>query len=245
MQSSVNCSNGRYECSGNNAFAVAGSVISLAAALAALYYDMHGKLTDQMFTLFTLGMFAWWSLLVLCVTFFGPFSSVQFANGFFSTWGGFLCAMMMLSSRNEAFRDAMGRVIDGVSRKPAAYILIASVVELGSAIPYCVPQSQCHSLNAFAIALGAVSLTVSLLMLVFMHSMPVPVIKQVAAFLLLWWVVGGMLVTFIGPFATVGNGYFAVAGAVAASAGLMQTKEDGGNEDQQQQPLESNEGNMV
>lgn len=245
VQSGVNCGASKYECSGTNAFAVASSVIALAGALAGLYFDIKQRLTVQLHLAISLGMFAWWSAMVLLLTFFGPYSSVQFANGYFATWAGFLVATMMLSSRNDYFRETVHGVVEKVSRRPAAYVAIASLVELAASIPFCVPKSECHSLNAFAVALGVVSLAISLALLGLMTRLSVVLIRQVAVFLCVWWAVGGMLVTFVGPFATVGNGYFAVVGAIAASLSLLQTQDPSGSggggeeptEQQQQQPV--------
>ncbi|KAH9256131.1 hypothetical protein BASA81_005907 [Batrachochytrium salamandrivorans] len=207
------------------------TVIALAGALTGLYLDIKQRLTLQLHLVFSLGMFAWWTAMVLMLTFFGPYSSVQFANGYFATWSGFLVATMMLSSRNDYFRQTVHGVVDKVSRRPAAYVAIASLVELAASIPFCVPKTECHSLNAFAVALGVVSLVISLVLLGIITRLSVVLIRQVAVFLCVWWTIGGMLVTFIGPFATMGNGYFAVVGAIAASLSLLQTQDpvgDGG-----------------
>jgi hypothetical protein len=110
---------------------------------------------------------------------------------------------------------------NGISRKPAVYVFLASMIELGSAIPLC--TSECRGLRGFALILGLVSAVCSLVLVFTMKTLQVSVIRQVAMFLCVWWVIGGMLLTFVSPFQVMGNGYFAVVFATLSSFALLNT----------------------
>jgi hypothetical protein len=47
--------------------------------------------------------------------------------------------------------------------------------------------------------------------------------RNLARFLVIWWAVGALIVSFGGPFQTTGNGYFGSYLALVASIGVLQT----------------------
>lgn len=162
---------------------------------------------------------------MIVLTFFGPYVTIQYANGYFGTWGGFFVATMMLANTSEMFRRGIDKIASGVSRKPVMYLLIASIIEVGSSIKTCIPQSQCYNVYAFAIALGSISGVLSLLLVLIMNRLSSNQVRYFAIFFCLWWVIGGLIVTFVGPFQTLGNGYFSVFSAIVASFYLLQSQE--------------------
>jgi len=162
---------------------------------------------------------------MIALTFFGPYVFITYANGYFGTWGGFFVATGMLGNTSEVFRRGIGKIAGGVTRKPVMYLLISSIVEAGSAIKTCIPQSQCYNLNAFAIALGSLSGIVCLIMIPLMTRIPPTAVRKIAMFFCLWWVIGGFIVTFQAPFQELGNGYFSVFCAILSSFYLLQAHE--------------------
>jgi hypothetical protein len=226
VQTGTNCFGGDYSCgSGENLFTFVLSLAYLMFLLLVVYAQVFKphELTTERERQVCVGFFAWWVVSAFSFTFVGPFNTVRFANGFFSAWGGFFFSTAMLFQRSETFKT---RVVQTLLDKmwmgqPASFVLAFSVMELVSALCFCLPRNQCHSLNAFAIALGAVSVGLSGGLVVFGARISFDLSRQMATFLLVWWTIGGMLVTFIRPFSMAGNGYFAVVGAVGSSAVLL------------------------
>jgi len=229
IQSSVNCANSSpgapYPCTEINGFAVAAGTLSLAACMAFFFFDAREPTDDKARLGFSLFSFLWWTSAMITLTFFGPFKTVLYANGFFGTWGAFFTAAMMLAHTSEIFRKSIHKLTKVGSHRPVMYLFIASVVEVGAAIDTCIPQSQCFNLNAFAIALGTISGILCLVLIPLMSRIGDRAIRNVAVFFCMWWVVGGMIVTFEAPFQTLGNGYFSVFAAIVSSFYLLQAVE--------------------
>jgi len=105
---------------------------------------------------------------------------------------------------------------------PASVLLLASVFELAASSSLCVSDG-CGGARGFGIAAGAVSFAGAMVLLVQTLALPLPValpptLPATATLLLLvWWVVGCIVLTFVGPFTSVGNGYVSTWGALLAS----------------------------
>jgi hypothetical protein len=108
-------------------------------------------------------------------------------------------------------------------RKPALLLTVASLVVMGAAIGPCSPDTNCVSYQAFAVALSTISAFLGLVMLFGAHHMPGHIMLGLARFLLIWWVLGCLIVTFGGPFVSSGNGYFASFFALICSMLLVQS----------------------
>lgn len=84
------------------------------------------------------------------------------------------------------------------------YVIAASIV--------C-DDNNCRSYYGYAVAVGVVSLIITLLMLILRFtkrdSMAEKAHRFVSLFLCLWWLIGAAIGTFKSPFTEVGNGYFA------------------------------------
>jgi len=108
-------------------------------------------------------------------------------------------------------------VTSNVTHRPLVGLLFASAVVVGASISPCSPQSVCTSYRAFQVALGSVSVFLSLMLLALYGRIPAQALKSIAAFLGLWWIVGTGVVTFntsAGGFQYAGNGYFACYAAI-------------------------------
>ena len=123
---------------------------------------------------------------MIALTFFGPFIGTTFANGYFGTWGGFIMATLMLSNTSEVFRKGIDRIASGVSRKPVLYLLVSSIIEVGSSIKTCIPQTECAGLNAFAIALGTISAILCLITIPLVNRLSTDQSRKVALFFCVW-----------------------------------------------------------
>ena len=101
----------------------------------------------------------------------------------------------------------------------------ASFFELIAASLSCGEQTVCSSLTAYSVAAGVVS--IALLIPVALVHFAEPLAPQqlheglphLSLMLLAWWTPACFLLTFVAPFGTLSNGYFAT---VAAIAGAMQ-----------------------
>jgi hypothetical protein len=109
------------------------------------------------------------------------------------------------------------------------FLVVASVALMVQASQNCIDRNkrwdwhgeQCVEKWAFAVAAGAVSSCLLLLLLIlqFLASATASIVKPfIAGFLALWWFVAACFLTFDhNPYKTTGNGYFACwVGAIAA-----------------------------
>jgi hypothetical protein len=158
---------------------------------------------------------------MISLTFFGPYVTTTDANGYFGTWLSYAASISMLATSSEMFRKSIDKLSTGVSRKPVLFLFIASAIEIGASINTCVPQSNCNGLYAFAVALGSVSAILALILIPLLSRLQPKHIRMFAIFFCLWWVIGGMIVTFDKPFRSLGNGYFSVLAAIIASFYLL------------------------
>lgn len=100
-------------------------------------------------------------------------------------------------------------------------ILIASCVELAQASQNCTEKlNKCEDEDGFAVAVGTISLFLCICYLIclkFKRNVIAKFTQYLSLFLLIWWSVGVIVLTFKHPFNTTGNGYFACWGAALLS----------------------------
>lgn len=120
--------------------------------------------------------------------------------------------------------DAVGALVGG-DRKIGlfAVIALASAVELARAATLCDQSYDCGSYLAYAVAVGGVSLVVSVLcVLASKGGKLTGQVELVAGGLLFaWWVPAVLVLTFKSPFTATGNGYFACWVAFFVSTWLL------------------------
>ena len=194
----------------NKGWGIAGSVIALVFAAAALYMVPKEALSEHPLGTFpyfgscTYGsglarfLFIWWFIIAGILTFSGPF--LVTSNGYFACWGGVAFAAMGMG----VTRDQMSQAIDlgHVNGLMAASIVLISAVipQLGKEEPY-----QSESLYALILTI----LTVVAILLFGSSTIGETLKFPVFTVFSIMWVVMAALVTFRGPFQDTGNGYFA------------------------------------
>ena len=110
-------------------------------------------------------------------------------------------------------------------RVSVVVLLCASLFELLSASLVCGQQHVCAGLYAYAVAVGVVSTALTTPIALFYFAEPlVPrdlndALPHLSLLLLAWWIPACFLLTFVTPFTTLCNGYFAT---VCASVGSFQ-----------------------
>jgi len=204
-------------CTGIPGYQVACATISaIIALISALLYHL-GKLDNKRaLEGISVFQFLWWTAGMIVLTFFGSFQSVDYANGYFGTWGAFLFAALALVSVSDLFESTVDRALFSV-RSPLLFLAASSAIAMGASISPCSPVDMCTTYRAFAVALSTISLFFALVLLLVAGKLPATVLKVTGWFLVTWWVVGFAVVTFGGPFVTPGNGYFASMASVLAS----------------------------
>ena len=110
--------------------------------------------------------------------------------------------------------------------RPALMLLVASAFELMAAVVLC-STGTCDGLNAYAVSVGAVSTCLSIAVLAALRhddafqSVVLDLLPHTAAFLLVWWLFGWLVLTFVRPFAGLCNGFFACWAALVAAIWLV------------------------
>lgn len=101
---------------------------------------------------------------------------------------------------------------------------IASTFELAAAALVCGQNHySCDGINAYAVAVGAVSLAFIAPIALVLFAEPLAPrrlpegLPHLSLLLLLWWVPAGFLLTFVGPFQALSNGYCGALAGVASA----------------------------
>jgi len=183
----------------------AGSVV---ASLVGLFYAKPIVIPTLSFLLL-----AWWTAGAGVLTFDSPYTlTYDSGNGYVAAWLGFIAASVMVS-------QVWGKRIR--ARPVLIGVIIASAVELVSAIVDCNKMADCTDYRAFAVAAGGVGVVLGVIGL-FMSPRRGTDMRLVSLSLFLWWAVSWVILTFKGPFNSHGNGFFAAwAAAILVSALLV------------------------
>lgn len=176
----------------------------------------------------------WWAPSLVIITFFGSFvSPVLNANGYFGSWGALIAAAVAFSHETRTTMPRADPRSVGVSATSLLVLFFSSLMIMGSAISlyndqnsvpngFTQPGASPYNYTVYAIAFGAVSAFLSLLLLVISESIPRIAYVVIGIVVFLWVVVGVLILTFDNPFLlAVGNGYYSSLIAVVASFGLL------------------------
>eukprot|EP00659_Diplonema_papillatum_P018028 gene18028-27766_t len=201
------------DCTGYRGWAVACSVLSLVftGALVACYHlsviptpaipvSNGNVITVAILTV-------WWAVGAGCMTFGDPFSTAA-GNGYFCSWACFYVAGHMAAKLVPHAQAAINTVYSAGA--DVAMIFFASCVLLIQALTDC--EESCDGKFVWAIICGGVSALACVIGMLLKDRVPS---LYFAGALCLWWSVGWIIITFHGPYETVGNGYF------SASAGFL------------------------
>mmetsp|Transcript_43949 Transcript_43949/g.70332 ORF Transcript_43949/g.70332 Transcript_43949/m.70332 type:complete len:305 (+) Transcript_43949:183-1097(+) len=214
ISASSACSN-LQSCVGKYAYAVAASVISLVVCFAFLFLEKKESLDGKQRVAITVFLFLWWVFVAAFCTFSPPFETP--GNGYFACWGGLVGTLMMLMNEVGKVREAVDR-FSQVGHK-LGILIVGSVVVFCAGIGKC--SNGCAGTAGYAIAAGVISFVIAVLRVVLAQKLSITVLKGVTGFLILWWVVGLIILTFVNPFTQVGNGYFATWACLIASILLL------------------------
>ncbi|AUF82424.1 hypothetical protein TetV_332 [Tetraselmis virus 1] len=117
------------------------------------------------------------------------------------------------------------KMIDSVQENTLLMVLcLMSAMEMFAAVALCDKLSYCGNYYAWAVASGAVSLSVAIFKIILHHKCQElynKVAPFTSLFLFLWWIPGAGVTTFKGPFYQVGNGYFGAWGSFFCSFMLI------------------------
>jgi hypothetical protein len=160
----------------------------------------------------------WWSLGAGILTFDAPYTNVS--NGYFACWVGAISSNIYLFMSSRAMRDANSNIKVAAEQQPAFLLLLASTVEMIAAANVCANSHYCEEEHGWAVAVGCLSMLTCLIVIVCAFAkitLPRLIMQVIAIFLVVLWIPGVYVVTFIAPFQTVGNGYLAAWSALFLS----------------------------
>jgi hypothetical protein len=144
-------------------------------------------------------------------------------NGFFATWIALLASVWFatMSLKHQLLQVANATHLAGKWSLSLSLCAAASLIEMAQGADLC-RHVECNSYNAYAVALGAISLVFCVIALVVERNRPNEVVVQTlfAFFLVGWWAIGaGVNTSTSGAFPSTlfANGYFFTWIAFAAA----------------------------
>jgi len=208
-------------CNGNTAWALACGLVSMIIVLVMLVGPMVGGCggcVSSAKPFVGAFLFLWWLIGAGVITFAGPYTIAS--NGYFGSWVACVGSVLYGMEVSDFVQQAVGFVSGPAqSAGPAmAGLVISSIIELIAASISC--RGGCLNDNAYAVAVGAVSLGLCIVIMAFPKCLPQvnQFMPYIILLLCLWWLAAGIVLTFRWPFAWAGNGYFATWVAVVCVA---------------------------
>ncbi|CAK9102208.1 Uncharacterized protein SCF082_LOCUS47771 [Durusdinium trenchii] len=205
VAASSTCSDFSY-CKGRFGYAVAAGVISFLLCGWFLLMERKGVLGDQPRMAVVVFLCIWWVLLA-CLTTFGELNNAPFiipGNGYFAAWGGCIVSILMLSHEVGKVRDTIEKMQKVGNR--IGILLVASLVVLFAGAADC--DHGCTGLEGYAIAVGCISFMCGLVLVFAGPKLGDNAKKFFGMFMIVWWSVAVIILTFVNPFKFVGNGFF-------------------------------------
>lgn len=188
------------------------------------------ELAEKLTMPFTIFFFVVWTAGALFGTFWGPFEKTT-NLGYFAVWCACATSFHTVYVSFKQFRTAVHTLSH--SAKEASnealmmfIIVVCSGVELLAASIDCHKgEDSCAGRAAWAMAVGVISLAVSISLLLWLHfrSLSQKPMQIVGAGFTLWWLVALFSLTFArsSPFYNTGNGFFAIILATLCSICLF------------------------
>jgi hypothetical protein len=208
-------------CHSTNGYQVAVGAISFGVALIVAIVHMFGKLESVAAqTWISVGFFLWWAAGVIVLTFFGTFTTTQYANGYFGAWGAFIMSMFALVNVSPRLERGVDSTLHSV-RKPLFFLIVASAIVMGASIGPCSPREACNGYSAWALVASVVSLFFAIILFLLPSRVERTLMRYIGVFFVLWWIFAVGCMTLGGPFKTAGNGYFGSFAALLASVSLL------------------------
>jgi len=216
---------------GGSGYSVSVPVISICLSLTSILmtvfrenlYTIYGQRISQFLLM--------WNFTGACfLTFKSPFTTT--GNGYFAAWGCVIASAMAMGLTADVFKSKIKGVgaLSGLCAS-AAILVIALISEIGG-------DDTLYRNCVFAMVISCFTIVLVVGLIYFQkqndnnfdHSTTESIVKFafLSVFAILWSVMACLL-TFQGPFATTGNGYFASwAGAVCASFAAFNAKKESG-----------------
>jgi hypothetical protein len=208
-------------CVATRGYQVAAGAASFGFAIIVAIIHMFGKLESVAAqTWISLCFFLWWVGGVIVLTFFGDFTTTQYANGYFGAWGAFIMSLFALVHTSPRFEHGLDATMHSI-RKPLFFLIVASAVAMGASIGPCSPRQACQGYSAWALVGSVIMLFIALVLFFLPSRLERNLMKYVAVFLVLWAVFYVGVTTLGGPFRVAGNGFFGAYGTLLASISLL------------------------
>jgi len=230
-------------------YQIAAGAVPLGLGLIVLILEFVADLPAVAKLVISLLMLAWWIAAFIVLTFFGDFWSPVstgasfYANGFFFTWAASVFAVLGFA---EALKE-MARESDPPSPVIAKsgflfLIICGSLAELGAGIAYYYNQNNPGNLTRYAIALGAASIGLVLILFFILLCLRDNYeahdgLYNLGLYLLtIWWAVGALVLTYDNLWTSaIDNGYFSIfftlGTCFVALSGAWRTEEDDNHDD--------------
>lgn len=211
---------GNEGCSSYTAWALCAGLISMLVAFFMLIGEKIGALRDctsKSAPFVAIFFCVWWLFGAGVITFAGPYTVVS--NGYLGSWIAFFGSVLYGLEVSSAVQTVVGAFSGQMEKTgPAmAGVVLASIIELIAASVFC---NNCQHFTAYAVAVGAVSLALCILIVLVPKCTDKlnQAIPYVVLLLFLWWLAGAIVLTFVAPFVWAGNGFFSTWVAVVCAA---------------------------
>jgi hypothetical protein len=183
-------------------------------------YKQQNSAQQKLMLPFAIFLAIWWSIAAAILTFDKPFTFT--GNGYFSAWMGAIASNIFLSqslsiAQHTTSAEQLRAQVQRLSHlQPVFLLFLSSVIAMIAGADVCDRQGDnCTGEYAWAFAVGALSLvlTVVVIILEFFSAklayMSVTIVRGISVLLLLLWVPGVYVLTFVSPWTETSNGYFA------------------------------------
>ena len=199
-----------YKCNNYFAWAVACSVISLAATILIAVLFKMGAYPENFHPAVAVFFTVWWGVGTGCMTFKEPFPVP--GNAYFGAWGALIISVNLCMRLIPKIAETAGKV---AGKMDICWILMASIVVFIQALSCS--SNDCGArawVWVFVFICQCVTIVLCILGILLSDKIPM---KPFAVILTCISTIGWILGTFGGPFSIVGNGYIGLTVSFLAS----------------------------